>query len=144
MSASPPVLHQRNLPLLLLQVRERVIGRFRPMLNEAGLTEQQWRVLRALLGHGPLEPRQIGEVCCLSSASLVGILARMEDLGLISRQRVAADQRRLLVSPSTQGKHLAQRLAPHIDAIYAQLELDLGQAAYAQLYRTLDSVLSKI
>ena len=39
----------RNLPLLLLHAREGVIGQFRPILNAHGVTEQQWRIIRALL-----------------------------------------------------------------------------------------------
>ena len=46
----------RNLPRLLLQARESVIAHFRPILKAHGLTEQQWRVLRALVDAGPLEP----------------------------------------------------------------------------------------
>ena len=34
-------LKHRNLPLLLLQAREEVFSRFRPLLNDAGVTEQQ-------------------------------------------------------------------------------------------------------
>ena len=133
-------LSRRNLPLLLLQVRELVMARFRPMLNEAGVTEQQWRVLRAVLSDGALEPRQIVEICCLSSASLVGILARMEDMGLITRERMAGDQRRVLVSPSALGQELAARLAPQIDVIYAQMETDMGDEATLHLFNTLDAV----
>ncbi|MBL8355834.1 MAG: homoprotocatechuate degradation operon regulator HpaR, partial [Delftia acidovorans] len=66
----------RNLPLLLLQARESVIARFRPILQAHGLTEQQWRIVRALLESGPLEPRQIVEICRISSPSLAGVLAR--------------------------------------------------------------------
>ena len=137
-------LSRRNLPLLLLQVRELVMARFRPMLNEAGVTEQQWRVLRAVLSDGALEPRQIVEICCLSSASLVGILARMEDMGLITRERMAGDQRRVLVSPSAVGQELAARLAPQIDAIYAQMETDMGDEATLHLFNTLDAVQARL
>ena len=38
----------QSLPLRLLMAREAVMERFRPHLNGAGITEQQWRVLRAL------------------------------------------------------------------------------------------------
>lgn len=135
---------RRNLPLLLLQVRESVMSRFRPMLNEAGLTEQQWRVLRALLSDGPLEPRQIVEICCLSSASLVGILARMEDLGLVSRKRVEGDQRRVMVSPSAKGQELATTLAPRIESIYQQLEAELGEPVVNDLLKNLDAVQARL
>lgn len=135
---------RRNLPLMLLQVRELVMSRFRPMLNEAGVTEQQWRVLRALLSEGALEPRQIVEICCLSSASLVGILVRMEDLGLILRKKVEGDQRRVRVTPSARGRRLAAKLAPQIQVLYAQLEADLGAEVVTSLIDTLDTVQAKL
>jgi sulfite reductase beta subunit-like hemoprotein len=81
-SAAGPAFHHRNLPLLLLQAREGVMAQFRPILNAHGVTEQQWRIVRALLEQGPLEPRQIGEVCRISSPSLAGVLA-------LSRRRTA-------------------------------------------------------
>ncbi len=142
MPASP--FTHRNLPLLLLQAREAVFVRFRPILNDAGVTEQQWRILRALLEHDALEPRQIGDICCLSSPSLAGILARMEDLGLIHRQRLPHDQRRVLVSASDQGAALAQRLAPRIEATYRELEETLGPAFTDEVYRLLDRLIQRL
>ena len=56
---------------------------------------QRVEIIRALLTHGPLEPRQIVTLCRISSPSLAGILARMEDMGLITRERMAGDQRRV-------------------------------------------------
>jgi DNA-binding MarR family transcriptional regulator len=75
-----------------------VIARFRPALNAAGVTEQQWRIVRALLEQGPLEPRQIGRCARISSPSLAGVLARMDDLGLVQRERLPHDQRRVMVA----------------------------------------------
>jgi hypothetical protein len=43
-----PFIH-RNLPRLLLQARESVMGHTRPSLRAHGLSDQQWRVLRVLL-----------------------------------------------------------------------------------------------
>ena len=51
--------HHRNLPHLLLYARETLMQHFRPVLKEAGLTEQQWRVLRTLSDTGAIEPNQI-------------------------------------------------------------------------------------
>lgn len=137
-------LKHRNLPLLLLQAREGIFARFRPLLNAVGLTEQQWRVIRALLDHGPLEPRQIGEICCLSSPSLAGILARMDDMGLVQRVRLEHDQRRVMVSVTDKGQTLAAELAPQIEDTYAQLEADIGEDFAQVLYQTLDRLLSKL
>ena len=137
-------LKHRNLPLLLLQAREEVFSRFRPLLNDAGVTEQQWRVVRALLEHGPMEPREICDICCLSSPSLAGILARMDELGLVLRERFPNDQRRVLVSGSAKGAALANQLAPRIEATYKELESLIGQTFARDLYRTRDQLLEKL
>lgn len=144
MSKSVPRPSHRNLPLLLLQAREAVFVRFRPLLNAVGLTEQQWRVIRALLDHGPLEPRQIGDICCLSSPSLAGILARMDEMGLVTRERFENDQRRVLVSVTERGQSVAAELVPQIEATYAELEAHIGPEFARQLHQTLDELLSKL
>lgn len=144
MSSHQIPLKHRNLPLLLLQAREGIFSRFRPLLNAVGLTEQQWRVVRALLDHGPLEPREIGQICCLSSPSLAGILARMDDMGLVQRERLEHDQRRVLVSVTGQGQALAAELAPKIEDTYAELEARIGEEFAQTLYQTLDQLLSKL
>jgi homoprotocatechuate degradation regulator HpaR len=134
----------RNLPLLMLQARERVIGRFRPLLHAHGLTEQQWRILRVLADMGTLEPRQIGELCRLSSPSLAGVLARMEEINLVKRERIERDQRRVRVSLTPRSRALAARMAPPIDAIYAAIEAELGPKAIQQLYTALDTLIATL
>ena len=141
--ASAAIRH-RNLPLLLLQGRESVIARFRPLLNDAGLTEQQWRILRALLEQGPLEPREIVERCRISSPSLTGVLARMDELGLVQRERPDHDQRRLIVQATTKARRPAAGLAPRIETSYAALEQRLGAAFLQRLYETLDELVATL
>jgi homoprotocatechuate degradation regulator HpaR len=134
----------RNLPLLMLQARERVISRFRPLLHANGLTEQQWRILRVLADLGGLEPKQIGELCRLSSPSLAGVLARMEELDLVGRERLEHDQRRVLVSLTAHSRALAARMAPQIDAVYADIERELGPKATQRLYGALDTLIATL
>lgn len=140
----PQAPSRRNLPLLLLRAREGVMAHFRAILNQHGLTEQQWRVLRALLDQSPLEPRQICETCQLLSASATGVLARMEELGLVKRERMVEDQRRVRVSITPKSRALARRIMPLVDARYRQLELALGPQLLEQLYGTLDELLLRL
>lgn len=135
-----PVIHHRNLPLLLLQSREAVLARFRPLLNQQGVTEQQWRVIRALDEVGPMEPRQIGSMCCISSPSMAGILARMDDMGLISRQRMEQDQRRVLVAVTPKGQQTVAALAPLIESCYQDIEAVIGADFTHLLYDMLDAL----
>lgn len=139
-----PGLTHRNLPLLLLLAREGVIARFRPVLKAHGLTEQQWRVLRVLVEVESLEPHQIGRLCGLSSPSLAGILARMQEQGLVAREGLAHDRRRQAVSATARSRRLAARMAPKIEAVYAALEAQLGAPVVAGLYASLDAVLGAL
>lgn len=134
----------RNLPLLLLRSRDAVLAQFRPILQAHGLTEQQWRIVRALLESGPLEPRQIGQLCCISSSSLAGVLARMDELGLVRRERLPEDARRVHVSLSPASRALAASMAPQIEAVYAELEQQLGRDFIQRLYKTLDTLGSRM
>jgi homoprotocatechuate degradation regulator HpaR len=132
----------RNLPRLLLQAREAVMGHFRPNLREHGLTDQQWRVLRVLGERGATDAGTIAAEAYLLGPSLTGVLARMERDGLVKRSRDAADARRTRVLATAKGKRLAQKLAESIEAHYAAMEQALGKAQLAQLYGLLDAVIA--
>jgi homoprotocatechuate degradation regulator HpaR len=144
MRSSSGKLRHRNLPLLLLQAREQVIARFRPILNAHGITEQQWRIVRALNDTGPLEPREIGEMCRISSPSLAGVLSRMEELGYIRRKRLDHDQRRLSVSLTPRSRALCASMAPQIEATYHDIEIMIGERFSARFYRALDELIGAL
>ncbi len=136
-------LRHRNLPHLLLRAREALMAHFRPLLAEHGLTEQQWRILREIVEQGPLEPRQLCEACSISSPSIVGVLARMEEMGLVTRERMAHDQRRVRVSLTPKSRRLAQKLVPLIEQRYELLERALGLRSIQEVYDALDALLAR-
>jgi len=139
----PTHLRHRNLPHLLLRGRDLLMAQFRPLLGEHGLTEQQWRILRELLEQGPQEPRQLCEACSISSPSLVGVLQRMEEAGLVARERMAHDQRRVSISMTPKSRQIARRLVPQVEARYALLEQALGVQAMQEVYDALDALLAR-
>src|ERR1700681_1275677 len=144
MTPRPTMLSNRSLPLLLLQAREQIMARFRPLLNANGITEQQWRVIRVLLETGPLEPREIGSLCHISSPSLAGVLARMEAMDLVVRKRLGSDQRRVRVSLKSRSRTLASRMAPKINATYRQIEARMGLQVWRHLYQVLDELVETL
>src|SRR5215475_11490407 len=68
----------KSLPMELMRAREAVMRRFRPSLRGHGVTEQQWRILRALAHGGPLEVSALAEATYLLAPSLSRILPDME------------------------------------------------------------------
>ena len=137
----PIQLKHPNLPRLLLQVRERMLSYFRPILNAHGVTEQQWRIMRVLLEGPPLEPRQICELCCISSPSLVGVLTRMQQMRLIAREAIPRDQRRVLIKLTPRARALASAMIPEIEAAYGRIEGGVGKSLVRQLQNTLEHLL---
>ena len=134
-----PRITYRNLPQRLLKARDRLMSNFRPILNRFGVTEQQWRILRALDEYEQLEPREICEMCQILSPSMAGVLARMEDLGLISRNRLAEDQRRVMVRLADKGDQLITEIAPLIDARYHEMEQAFGKQLFDDLFQALEN-----
>lgn len=118
------------------------MSHFKPILQHFNLTEQQWRILRALDQHPQLEPRQICQLCQIMSSSMAGVLARMEELELIVRVRVSGDQRRVLVSLAPKGDQLIEQIAPLIDVQYRQIEQAYGQPTVDALIAALEGFIA--
>jgi homoprotocatechuate degradation regulator HpaR len=134
---------RRNLPLLLLHAREAAMGHFRPILKHFGLTDQQWRILRALSeADDELEPGHIAEACKIQKPSLTGIVARMVDMNWIDRHWSTIDQRRQMISLTPRGRALIDRMTPLIDRQYRLIEESVGSGTLDAVYRSLDDVLA--
>jgi homoprotocatechuate degradation regulator HpaR len=135
---------ERSLPMQLMLAREAVMQRFRPHLNAHGLTDQQWRIIRALNEVTELEIVELGKRCCLHAASLSRILPNMERDGLLSRRANKDDQRRVIVSLTAGGRRLFEIVAPESEAIYAVLARDIGVQKLEQIYTLLDDVIARL
>jgi homoprotocatechuate degradation regulator HpaR len=123
----------RSLPMSLLRAREAVMRQFRPKLREHGLTEQQWRILRALAAIDAVEVTELARTAFLLGPSLSRILRDLEARHLIERKIAKADQRRSMVSISREGVKLMASVAPSSEAIYAEITRRFGARKLAEL-----------
>jgi homoprotocatechuate degradation regulator HpaR len=123
----------RSLPMSLLRAREAVMRQFRPSLRDHGLTEQQWRILRALASIDTIEVTELARVAFLLGPSLSRILRDLEARHLIERRVAKADLRRGVVSISAKGLKLIEAVAPSSEAIYAAITRRYGARKLAEL-----------
>jgi homoprotocatechuate degradation regulator HpaR len=123
----------RSLPMSLLRAREAVMRHFRPSLRDHGLTEQQWRILRALASVDTIEVTELARVAFLLGPSLSRILRDLEARHLIERRVAKADLRRGVVSISAKGLKLIEAVAPSSEAIYASMTRRYGARKLADL-----------
>ncbi|MCG6901689.1 MAG: homoprotocatechuate degradation operon regulator HpaR [Rhodobacter sp.] len=117
----------RSLPIALLRARERVMGPIRAMLADAGVTEQQWRVLRVLSEHGETDATDIAQEACLLMPSLTRILQVLEKKGFCARRIHPTDRRRTLIAITDEGRALIERNIPESNRIFAELETAYGK-----------------
>jgi len=127
----------RSLPMSLLRAREAVMRQFRPSLRQHGLTEQQWRILRALASIEAAEVTELARTAFLLGPSLSRILRDLEARNLIERKTAKTDQRRSMVSISREGVKLMASVAPTSEAIYAEITRRYGARRLAELQEML-------
>ena len=115
----------RSLPIALIRAREGVMAPIREMLAETGITEQQWRVLRVLSEHGPLDSTTLADRASLLFPSLTRIATTMRSKGLITQTRDARDRRRQVVEITEAGQkiidHHTNQAAKIVDGFRARL-----------------------
>ncbi len=131
----------RSLPMALMRAREAVMRHFRPSLAEHDLTEQQWRVLRALHdADGALSVGELAERTYLLGPSLSRMLVSLDDRRLIARASGPEDARRAEITITATGVELVAEIAPRSEAAYEHIGDRLGAAELERLYALLDEV----
>jgi homoprotocatechuate degradation regulator HpaR len=120
------------------------MARFRPMLAGHGLTEQQWRVLRALAEFEELEVSQLAAKAVILGPSLSRILRSFEGQGLVAKRRDPVDRRRHWLQLTEQGRAMIARVQPDSIAIYREIETLMGDAAMRALVDELNAVAARL
>ena len=133
---------QHALPMLLVRAREAMSQRFRAAIHAHGLTEQQWRIIRALEEVTSIEVCELGHRCCMHPASLSRILPHLAALGLVSRTPNTADQRRVAVALTPRGRQLYESAMPEAERLYAALASDVGAERLEHVCAMLEELLA--
>ncbi len=136
-----------SLPMELLKAREAAMARFRPMLREHGLTEQQWRVIRALAAIDKVDAGELARRSFLLAPSLTRILQHLESEKLVKRSSDQHDQRRAVFALTAGGIKLFSKVGPDSEVLYANIEREFGNEKLellydllAEFYQTLSTV----
>lgn len=82
---------------------------YKPMLDEMGITYPQYLVLNAL---GEADGMSVGSIAhrlALESSTITPLVKRMEQAGLVTRQRSQADERQVQVDLTPGGRALLVR-----------------------------------
>lgn len=98
---------------------------YKPVLDELGLTYPQYLTMLVLWEANELSVSDLGKRLFLDSGTLTPLLKRLEAAGWLKRERDAADERRVIVSLTSEGRKLRDKAAgvPEIVASASQCSL---------------------
>ena len=128
----------------LLAAREAVMAPIRPFLRSAGVTEQQWRVLRVLSDMGPLDPSGLAAAALLHAPSVTRILKELAERRLVVREPDPADGRRSVIRLSDGGDALVARTAAHTLALLDRYAAAFGRERLSALQAELVALAAAI
>ncbi|WP_237173166.1 MarR family winged helix-turn-helix transcriptional regulator [Paracandidimonas lactea] len=106
---APSTTEQFDLRILraLRRITRSVALHSRQLAACSNITAPQLVCLRAVIDHGPLTATAISREIHVSASTVVGILDRLEDKGLIRRERGREDRRIVFVTATDAGRQLA-------------------------------------
>jgi DNA-binding MarR family transcriptional regulator len=84
---------------------------YRRPLRRLGLTYPQYLVMVALWEEEGIPVGRLGERLSLDTSTLTPLLKRLERLGLVTRLRSDADERRVMVTLTNKGRDMRQEAA---------------------------------
>jgi DNA-binding MarR family transcriptional regulator len=93
----------------LYAAQRALTNRYRPLLEELGLTYPQYLVMLVLWEHGAVPIKTLGTLLQLDYGTLTPLLKRLQAHGLIQRERQASDERSVQITLTAQGAELRRR-----------------------------------
>ncbi len=131
--------------LNILRTSDQFQNRFGRLFREYDLTSSQYNVLRILRGEGkPMPCLEIGDRMIQVVPAMTGLLDRLEQRGLVRRERCTQDRRVVYVTLTDSAQALLRRMDGPLNALHQQLIGHLTPAELQQLSRLLEKARSRL
>lgn len=134
----------RSLPMMLYRTLDTVMPRFRKIFNDFGITEQQGRVLRVLWEQEQVTFKALSELTLIPAPSLVGVVDRLQGLGLVARRRSETDRRKVYVSATPKGVELEAEIIPRVASEYVALKQLVDTETWERVLRGLERINARL
>jgi len=130
----------RSLPMMLYRSLDAVTPRFRKIFSDFGLTEQQWRVLRVLWEQQDVTLNELSGITLIPAPSLVGVVDRLQGMGLVERRRSDVDRRKVYVLATEKGARLEAKVMPRVASAYAALKQSVDAETWDLVLKGLQQI----
>jgi DNA-binding MarR family transcriptional regulator len=131
--------------LNLVRTHDRLQIRFARLMRDHGLTSSQYNVLRILRGEGkPLPILEIAGRTVTVVPGITGLIDRLEEAGLVRRERCENDRRVIYVALTESGAAAVARLDEPLRALHEKLLGHMTQAELNELSRLLEKARERL
>jgi homoprotocatechuate degradation regulator HpaR len=117
---------ESSLPIALLRARQATAHKFKRHTDAEGISQPQWRVIRALAASESLDVATLAVRCVLLQPSVSRLLKGLEERGLVATLP-DTDGRRRLLTLTQKGQELFDRIAVISEAVYRDIEEAFGR-----------------
>lgn len=118
----------KQLSFALYGAANRMIRMHKPFLEPLGLTFPQYLVMVELLASSPRSVGELGTRVGMDTGTITPLVKRLEKSGLVTRQRDAQDERRVVVDLTPAGLALSDGIAAVPDQIKSACQISDDRA----------------
>ena len=112
----------------LYAASKEIVRRYKPVLDEIGLTYTQYITMMVLWEHESISVKDMGSLLYLDSGTLTPVLKKLEQKGFIKRQRDTEDERVLIVTVTDEGMALRDKALDVPARIACTVDLTMEEA----------------
>jgi DNA-binding MarR family transcriptional regulator len=130
---------ENNVCFPLYAAAREIMKRYRPFLDEIGITYTQFITLMVLWEENSISVKELGKRLYLDSGTLTPVLKSLEAKGLVRRFRSREDERVLIIEVTDEGKALRSSAVGIPEKVSCGVRLDAKESAtlYSLLYKLL-------
>jgi DNA-binding MarR family transcriptional regulator len=135
----------RDLVTGVIQLANLLMRHLAPVFEKANVTPQQWAILVTIAGaEEPLTLAGLARAMLVSKQNMTGMVARLEELGLIERQADPHDLRSSRLVLTRRGRVTVDKLRPAYEQWRRALGRDIAERDLAAVTRTVDRLIERL
>ena len=134
---SNPPKYDDSLTIALLRARESVTALFREPVAQAGLTLQQWRVIRALADGAEMDTTTLADHCVILPPSLTRIINHLLSESLVETVPTK-DKRQRAIRLTSEGRAVFDEVWAVSQERYAEIKTRFGDDEVTDLVASLN------
>jgi MarR family transcriptional regulator, organic hydroperoxide resistance regulator len=119
-----PLLLDNQLCFAIYAASRKVIRQYAPMLAEMDVTYTQYLALLVLWEQKSISIKELGQALYLDTGTLTPMLKKMEQKGLLTRNRLAQDERVVMIVLTEKGQSLRNVAYKHLQNLLCSTNLD--------------------